>query len=1092
MPAPNQEQLKAIEHSGGVLLKAGAGSGKTFVLKEHIIYLSRNWIQEFKQTPQIAEDFSGFIKAKFRKIVLMTFTKYAAGELEIRLEKEFSAVVENEHDDKEYWVIIKDNIQYLRVSTIHGFCSTLIRMGFISTIPTDFDLVTDSEYHEFLSQAFDSFLEKELFDNPDDDFIHYILKDKSNILKSIKTIFADATLRISWQEIFESKNPFSELDQIVDETLEIKGLDFSKIKFFNLDPFDSFSGKKWFDFSCEFQKAAMHFEKGIAGYLQAYQYFEARDFKIPARRGIPDEFKDFYNLVVDLKDEFKKNGEHYSMFMQHQEGFFCLWFERIKNLIQYIDAEYSQKEGLTFADLEYLVYKGLENSEVSKRISEEFNYLIIDEFQDTSFIQYEIIKKVIQGDFSKLFCVGDPKQAIYGFRGGELEVFNNCETQVPQALSMKNNYRSDKNVIDFNNVLFDKLFHRGEKFEGIDPHAVVVEYQNVPETKTELGEIYQLSPDLAFIDDEQKIDSRMIEYIEAQTLLNQIVKLRDREEEIAVLYRKMRPSLFLINLLIKNDIGFSAQVKIPYLDDPIIGVFKTLIEKDYNQNELNTQYQLLTIETYLAILLGKSIDVDLENTTKQFYKEVKYFGLYQSFLNFLERCKISNSIIDHNLEFLKKLIESAGANSETILLNLSEQTELSYKFVFCYGQNSNLVKIMTAHGSKGLEFKHVLLGGIYTNDKSMSNTAMMGSMPMSLKWSPNLSDKKKFKTPFYILEDLIKKQKELSEHKRLFYVANTRAQSTLGWASLQHLGIKPESTNANSWAQGFNTFFNEFNFEFKKYECDISENYSEIEMNKLKNKMPFFHMNSLGNILSQKDTGFYLSELSVTKMTSLAECPRKFYFQNICKFSEDEMELFEQKHQNSIFYETDDLSSRDFQSAASRGSQIHEILSEVVQAKNNQHPALSERPFQHLSQTVEKLESYFDNSEMISEKPIKFEIFGYMISGIPDLIIRPLDENAPIEIWDFKTGKYSESKLSPYFFQLYSYAYAQFSLNQILGERPIKLVLCFVDENKNVEKNVLSTDVENYLTGQFNKLLHPEVKNLDYCEYCSFSPICEK
>ena len=51
--SPNAEQLLAIEHQGGVLLRAGAGSGKTFVLVEHIVYLTKFWIKEFIKHPNL-------------------------------------------------------------------------------------------------------------------------------------------------------------------------------------------------------------------------------------------------------------------------------------------------------------------------------------------------------------------------------------------------------------------------------------------------------------------------------------------------------------------------------------------------------------------------------------------------------------------------------------------------------------------------------------------------------------------------------------------------------------------------------------------------------------------------------------------------------------------------------------------------------------------------------------------------------------------------------------------------------------------------------------------------------------------------------
>ena len=112
--APNEEQLKAIEHQGGVLLSAGAGSGKTFVLKEHILYLCKQWMKEYKQS-SLDTNYDQFIVSKFRKIALMTFTKKAAGELEIRLKKELNMALEQSSvEDQYFWRENLNNIDILR------------------------------------------------------------------------------------------------------------------------------------------------------------------------------------------------------------------------------------------------------------------------------------------------------------------------------------------------------------------------------------------------------------------------------------------------------------------------------------------------------------------------------------------------------------------------------------------------------------------------------------------------------------------------------------------------------------------------------------------------------------------------------------------------------------------------------------------------------------------------------------------------------------------------------------------------------------------------------------------------------------------
>ena len=79
---PNTEQRAAIEHCGGVLLKAGAGSGKTFVLIEHICHLISKFIEENGGLE--LSHFENKIRERLNSIALMTFTKKAAGELSIR------------------------------------------------------------------------------------------------------------------------------------------------------------------------------------------------------------------------------------------------------------------------------------------------------------------------------------------------------------------------------------------------------------------------------------------------------------------------------------------------------------------------------------------------------------------------------------------------------------------------------------------------------------------------------------------------------------------------------------------------------------------------------------------------------------------------------------------------------------------------------------------------------------------------------------------------------------------------------------------------------------------------------------------------
>ena len=242
MATPNSEQKLAIEHDGGVLLKAGAGSGKTFVLKEHMIYLAKNWIHEFKQMNNDLSEFEINIKNKFRKIVLMTFTKKAAGELKIRLHSEFKSMITKDLDNADYWGVVCESLSFLNVSTIHGFCFRLIKMGFFPNISSEQTILTESEYRDCIYNIFDNYLNF-TSDAETNEFINLLLKDKNNVFESIKGIFSDPTLRLAWKNLDVTKAR-ADIDEIIIDIVKDKGLETLFSTTADFSGLDEYKGKK--------------------------------------------------------------------------------------------------------------------------------------------------------------------------------------------------------------------------------------------------------------------------------------------------------------------------------------------------------------------------------------------------------------------------------------------------------------------------------------------------------------------------------------------------------------------------------------------------------------------------------------------------------------------------------------------------------------------------------------------------------------------------------------------------------------------------------------------------------------------------------
>lgn len=1052
MSKANEEQLKAIRHDGGVLLKAGAGSGKTFVLKEHIIYKTEKWFEEAKK-----ENLEDFLSKKYGQTVLMTFTKKAAGEIQIRLRDEF----EQRALDDEKWSYALSILDKLTVTTIHGFCLKLIKEGHFKNIDSNVTIISNAEYYKKIKELFDSWM------NQEDDLDDLILKDQNKILDSMIKIFSDPVIRRAWSDIEDLEdfkiNPIRELFDLIK-------LDLAIIETPDLNPENE--GKKWYTFIENFskEKFSLNSKKEL---LRLIRFFEKNNYKIPVSpRGktVTPEEKIYYSNLKALNDFLKKEGEGLFLYLEHFDELIVPWFKKIKSIFDYIEDKYLLRAGFIFSDLEYIAYKELKKNEERKSVSERYKYLIIDEFQDTSFIQYDIIKSVLNNDLSKLFCVGDVKQAIYGFRGGELGVFLNCEKEIPKVLSLRNNYRSDQKIIKFNNYFFDNIFKKSFKFEGEETRPVEVEFQSVPLPDRAQGTIKFINSELENID---KISNQELELLEAKSILNNIKS--EESSDIAILYKKLKPSLLIMGLMIKNKVPFKAQVKVPYLEDPILAIFLVILENKYDSSENNDESLKLYLTAYLSILEIEVDENNLSNNLMTFKRSIPYFGLYQSFYRFLNLCGISNSNYSNNLNYIEKVCSLYREDFASLIAVLKMKESESYSLDFNFMDNSEIT-IMSAHASKGLEFSTVYLAGIYTNDKSMPDMSIFGNYPLSFTFKADIHSKKRYKTPELLLERELIKRKEFSESKRLFYVASTRAENNLRFVKFEFNTTKFRS-QSNSWIKGLESWINdgeqmEIINDLKAFE---TFRYDEKSLDFVLKRKPLFHIDNVGINLKNSCDSLIMPELSVTKLASIFNCPRKFYFKNILKLNDEKQDFF-----------YDDVKAT---SSSNRGSKIHQEISDFIE-NNFSRENLDITYLKEVDWTSKRIKEVGSNLEFKSEKAIKFEIFGHMISGIPDLVIRDLGHES-FEIWDFKTGRSKSEEDSIYHFQLICYAYALYTLGSIDMKKDTKIVLCYIDEKKLVDKTISFHDCHDYLLKFWKKVNAPDLVNLEHCDSCEFNKFCK-
>ncbi|MCO4753564.1 MAG: UvrD-helicase domain-containing protein [Bacteriovoracaceae bacterium] len=1093
MAGANPEQLKAIENFGGALLSAGAGSGKTFVLTEHLVHLATQWVNDYKADQDGI--FDQYIKSKLSKVVLMTFTKKAAGEIGIRIGQKFQRALDEaiaaDHPSAPLWEKTLERLDALTVSTIHGYCYKLIKQGFFAQVNPNDDIIGEAEFAKQIEDIFSLWLEENL--ERSDLFFQTILKEKRAVLTSLKSIVADPTLRLMWQKMDPERFELDTVDEVIKDLLWHQS--FNEI-FEDKSPlglWSDFKDKDWFKFLERFESFRNSFDFSLHALNAWIVELSNEDWKIPRAPGakaVPQDAKDFYKQVKEFKDFLKKNEEDLLLFQDHGLKQVKLWYGQFRELFSHVEKAYRSAPGFTFGDLEYIVNEQLDSSSAREMVKNEYDYIIVDEFQDTSFIQFNILSKIVDSDYSKVFCVGDVKQAIYGFRGGELGVFLEMEQKTPLQLSLLHNYRSDKDVINFNNALFDYLFKLGLGFEGRDHYAVKVERQTIPLADRANGKIFEIETNLEFLQDElEKLSVSDVEYLEALALAQNIQgNIESDGGDTAVLYRKLKPSKILMQLLLAMDIGFTSQVKVPMLEDPILGVFNLLIKNRFDQGKLKDKYLEFALISYFK-LLGAQTD-NVIDEAKRFENNIGFYGLYQSFLIFMSSTGLVVSNYKNNLENIRLLIEMNQGDLGKIATKMDEWSELQYSLDFQYGKDPHKVVLMSAHASKGLEFPRVLLGGIYTNDSSMGMKDMFGKSPYSFKWSQALTGKKKYKSPHYMLELAVQKRKEFSESKRLFYVACTRAESELGWVKLE-FGTLKATVAKGSWISGLEKFFqnSEEGMLFYKQmshtraSSDLRDVFDINFLQKMSNQPPMFHFDNLG-VESRLDQAqaFLMPELSVTRLAQVSQCPRKFYLQNILKL--ESSELFKE---DSKSMDVEELTAKSF-SSSERGIEVHDAIAQAID--NSLTPIEDLGYMSQVEWVVENLKKFEENTNFISEKPIKFELFEYMISGIPDLIIQ--DSEHHVEVWDFKTGRLKAEVPESYWFQLKTYAYAMFTLEKGEKLKPIKLVLCYVDEKQMVEQIVSKEDVEKYLWDFASKFNAADETNTSHCEHCDFNKICNK
>lgn len=568
-----EKQKLALALDKNISVTAGAGSGKTKILVERFLKI-------VNANP-----------ARVRQILAITFTKKAAGEMRERVAREINLLLESADAAERVKLLqVRDYLSQAAISTIHGFCSRVLReFPLEAGLSPDFKEMDEFESRVLRSEALDSLFE-ELDTTGGPEMAHLFneipqlkIRDALNTLLQIPYEMQRIMARLEeldenqWQN-FLREHWLQVMEQMIFDPASIRVLeDLAREILAN----DTQAIKE--PPGIEFQILLREFLDGDKNSADKIQYYHVLrtlcDHATGSKGDALKTIRNFGNkkswsapaipLLLTLSAEAAKIQQRlkdYDPGMPHagNDSYWYALFQGLLELYRRVREIYEQQKveaGLVdFEDLQLKTLNLLQaNEAVREKLSERFAYLMVDEFQDTNELQWAIVEYLAGGRENlqnKIFIVGDPKQSIYGFRDADIRVFKRVKEKFA-ADDAKNNivftdsFRFLPRLNAFINFVFTEILRERpfNPFEvGYDPLQAL---RDVPADsgRAELALLEDEQPD------EEYIARRIRQLFDAETPVlvfeGQEVERPLEYGDIAVLLRS-RNNLLKLELVLRN------------------------------------------------------------------------------------------------------------------------------------------------------------------------------------------------------------------------------------------------------------------------------------------------------------------------------------------------------------------------------------------------------------------------------------------------------------------------------------------------------------------------------------------------------------
>ena len=522
---------------------------------------------------------------------------------------------------------------------------------------------------------------------------------------------------------------------------------------------------------------------------------------------------------------------------------------------------------LSISEFNAIIHREIQNQPapfIYERLGERYRHFFIDEFQDTSEMQWQNLIPLIdnalsgQDDFGvkgTLMIVGDPKQSIYRWRGGKAEQFielskdqnpfNNPDKRLEH---LNKNYRSYSQIIKFNNDFFKLL---SNEFEHPD-YKDLYENHSHQKTNDKTGGYVNISfiPKVETAEgDEEALDKTDLYVLATLNTIQKSVQQGFQYKDIVILTRKRSQGIAIANYLTEQGIPLLSSETLMIQNATEVRLIIHLLKYLKNSSDLESKANFLQylaqnsqdklpIHDFIAQGMALFQETDFENWLMSFdvslsFQNIRKKSLYEAvetiiakFLSPPETSVLSKGVGNAYVQyFLDIVLERDIRNQAGISDFLSFWDKNAEKFSIPSPEGTNAVRIMTIHKSKGLEFP-VVIFPFAEEDYNRK--------PKDKLWLN--AEEQYFGLPKVLIDNSSavegfgeeaaevynqKKQEELLDNINVLYVALTRAEEQLYVISNMNLSSKGEVSKNNMCSFFINYLENNGGFDKNKLEYEF-------------------------------------------------------------------------------------------------------------------------------------------------------------------------------------------------------------------------------------------------------------------------------